>query len=199
MKNEIYFEEILNFLEEHYLNIKYTRIYLVDTKPTGIWRNLMGVFYPRFLEGYIFYSEDEERIKVGYLHELSHGVFFENIPIGKEIQKLDKKLYELEMELFEGETQNIIVVTSENVERSRKINRNIYEVNNKTFQNYINVAKRLDYLHKKYLPIIESFAIIICEEYFNKSIEVPNEYQPYYRDMRNRGNLKEIVDYLYQI
>jgi len=199
MKKEIFFKEILNFLENHSLTIKYTRIYLVDFEPYGIWKNLMGVFYPRFLEGYIFYSEDVERIIEAYLHELSHGAFFENIPIGKEIQKLDKKLYELEKELFDGEIQNTIVITSENVDKSKKIGRNIYEVNHKIFQTYINTAKRLEKLHRKYLPLIESFALIICEEYFKRKIEIPNIYQSYYTNLRNKGKLKEIVEYLYQV
>jgi hypothetical protein len=199
MKKEISFEEILNFLENNNLTVKQTRIYLVDVEPHGIWKNLMGVFYPRFLEGYIFYSDDREKIKATYLHELSHGAFFENITVGREIQRLDKKLYELEKELFDGKIQNIIIITSDNVSKSKKLGRNIYEVNHKIFQTYINAAKILEELHKKYSPIIESFALIVCEEYFKRKMEIPNEYQSYYNNIRNRGKLKEIVKYLYQI
>ena len=73
-------------MENNNLTVKHTRIYLVDVEPDGIWKNLMGVFYPRFLEGYIFYSDDREKIKAAYSHELSHSTFFENIPLCKKFK-----------------------------------------------------------------------------------------------------------------
>ena len=48
----------------------------------------------------------------------------------------------------------------------------------KIFQTYISAAKKLEELHKKYLPIIESFALIVCEEYFKRKMGIQTSINP---------------------
>jgi hypothetical protein len=201
---EISWNEALEFLEQYEIPTNSTRIFLLPSfyietlKWKMKWKNLKGIFLPRFLRGYVFFSPDFSEIEEAYVHELSHGSFFENFPIGREIQRLDREVYELEKELFQEEVENIFVKVSSDVKGSRKVGTNIYEVNKEEFEKYIAVLKKLDSLHKRFLPLIESFAILLSEEFLKRKMEVPLPYLPVYEMLRRKG-LKEIISYLYAL
>jgi len=59
-----------------------------------------GIFIPREMKGYIKPTQNKRELKRRSVHEVSHGFYLENSPIGMEIVLQDKKMAEIETEVF---------------------------------------------------------------------------------------------------
>ena len=59
-----------------------------------------GYFIPRELKGYIKLGKNKKENKRRMIHEISHGIYLENIPVGQKIVEYDKKIGEFERMLF---------------------------------------------------------------------------------------------------
>ena len=74
-----------------------------------------GIFIPRRMEGYVFEDGSKNETSRRKMHEISHGIYLENIPTGNEIVEMDKKMSDIEKEVFGKElrkNEKILVITN---------------------------------------------------------------------------------------
>jgi len=74
-----------------------------------------GFFVPRKLHGYIKSTNNKNESKRRKIHEISHGFYLENFPVGQKIVYFDKEIERVEKELFGnilGKNEKILVITN---------------------------------------------------------------------------------------
>ena len=177
-------EDVLAWYQSIEIPLVETEVYL--SKPFRTRARLFypgGVFFPRNLTGYVFADGSVyEEILRRYIHESSHGSFFENTYIGGEIVATDKNVYRKESELFDGPIDNreIVVVTQHSIENPSRVSfSDVKRVNEElTFQEgveyylvgvgdfnvYRSLAMGLDKLLGHFENYIEGFGLISEEE-----------------------------------
>lgn len=216
MPLKIEVEEVLDWYKQNEIPLNKTKIYLCNQFET-IVNDEGGVFFPRFLEGYVFLVPDEKEVLARYVHESAHGSFFENFRIGQTVASLDKEVYELEKTLFEGtKIENMVVVEKEDAPIvSRKLlkseiensdmgarfkNRTVYEVDKTSFEIYREKASRLKSLQSALLPHIEGFSLLVEEEILGRIARTFSEdyYMKGYNLLKplKENGFSSIVDYL---
>lgn len=177
-------EDVLAWYQSIEMPLNETRVYLSQPFRTRARLfNPGGVFFPRSLTGYVFADGSRYReILRRYIHESSHGSFFENTSLGGEIVVVDRGVYDKESELFDGTIDNreIVVVTQYSIENptrvsfsdAKRLNEELtfqdgveyHLVGVSDFDVYRNLVERLEYLLDSSEDFIESFALVSEEE-----------------------------------
>lgn len=221
MRLEIKSNDVIEWLQDKGIPVYNTRIFLTDYLKTRGIEESDGVFLPRFHEGYVFINgANVDNLFKRYIHEISHGAFFENFPIGKKIADLDKRIYEKECELFGNDViANVYVITTPNLnKKSRKISRNyamkiskkkfkenkdIFELNKKEFDVYSSFSRQIKLFYSNYLLYIEGFAMLTMEEiikydFYNSTLSEPYKSSlELVRNMRNKLGFKGLIEKLH--
>ncbi|MBU5687819.1 MAG: hypothetical protein QXJ06_04200 [Candidatus Aenigmatarchaeota archaeon] len=194
-----------------------TRIYSSEPfKTRSILFSPGGVFFPRDFTGYVFIDGiDFTEFIRRYVHESSHGSFFENTDIGRRISDIDRQIYDKEIEMFSGpiSDRKIVVLTQEGVKRpiqlsfseAKRINDTLdcreyeyYLVGNNDFNEYKTLIYELNNLFDSFGDVIEGFALLV--EYILLGIpplEPLKGLQSYYKlyEIRRNG-IGYVVDFL---
>lgn len=224
MRVEVRNEEAINWFKSNNIPIFKTRIYLSRPfKAKGI-EEPEGIFLPRFYEGYIFAIDNFSEIIKRYVHESSHGSFFENFSVGRQISGLDRRVYEMERKLFgERSIEDVYVVTTSDLKtNSRKIcleeakkltrnkvrfekNKDIFEVDKFEFDKYFKLSRQLSLIYSKLVPYLEGFALIITEELVGCDYSCLPLAEPYksgyelLKPIKKRSGLNELIKGLYEL
>jgi len=224
MRVEIRIEEVINWFRDNDIPICKSRIYLSRPFKVKGMENSAGVFLPRFYEGYIFVVDSLDEVIRRYVHESSHGSFFENFPVGKQIHKLDKRVYEKERELFgEKSIEDIYIITTSNsrvksrkigLEEARKLtrrkvqfetNKDIFEINRSEFKEYSKLSEQLSLLYSEFVTYLEGFALIVTEEITRDNLgssPLFGSYKSGYellKAIKEKNGLKGLIQELYRL
>ena len=214
-------EDALMWYQRIEMPLSETRVYLSQPFRTRARLfNPGGVFFPRNLTGYVFadgapYLEILRR----YIHESSHGSFFENTNSGGNIVTADRNVYEKESELFDGpiDGREIVVVTQDDIKNptrssfseAKKVNKELtfqegveyHLVGVGDFGIYLDLVERLERFMDYSEGYIEGFALISEEEllgFSRDSASLPEVLGIRYKELdelRKRG-FRYLVEFL---
>lgn len=222
MKIEIRSEEVINWFNDRDIPLSKTKLYLSEPFKSRGLEEYGGIFIPRFYEGHVFFTNDIAEIIRRYIHEASHGSFFENFPVGKQIAELDKRVYEKEKELFgEKNIERCYVITTPdlrikskiiNLEEAVKLSKvqfeagkDIFEVDKFEFDEYLKLSKQLNQLCSQSIAYLEGFALIVTEEITRCKFSVSQLSGPYkngynlLKQIKEKNGLNYLIRKLYEL
>jgi len=176
-------------LEEYFqklgLPVDDVEIYLVEDAPANTASiDPRGSYSPRRGKGFIELQDNFDETYRIYVHELSHGAFFENTDLGQAISDLESRTHKLERNLFGKVTsEEFHAVPSEEVEASIKIKDNpvTYKAPYEPLQRYNSHRDKLEQVFDENKTIIEGFPVFIEKEVLG-SVEkaLPPHYEEGY-------------------
>ncbi len=183
MKLKISDEEMIDWFQANSIPVKKSIIYISDkleTKSKII--DPYGVFFPRNLDGYVW-PDNISKMLLGYAHELSHGSFFENFKVGKKISREDKKLYDMETELF-GNVKPPFMIITDDSEFENKENLPVLRVDDREFKKYNRQRRKVESLFTKNWNLIEGWAVLVSEKVVGKYKDIAPSYAKACSDVR---------------
>lgn len=198
MKLKFSDEEVIEWFEANKIPVKKSVVYISDRFETKSGTtDPCGVFFPRNLEGYIWFDETS-RMFLSYVHEISHGSFFENFKIGRKISKEDRKLYDIETKLF-GNVRPPFMIVTEDSEFENKENLRVLRVDDKELKEYNRQRRKVENLFTKNWNLIEGWAVLVSEKITGKNKNITPEYasaSAEVRQMESERGFDETVKYL---
>jgi hypothetical protein len=190
-----------------------------DNSEKSLFCEYAGIFIPRDLKGFVRVTNEPSEDARRTIHEVSHGIYMENFPQGKEISSQDKKVALAETGLFgrilcmndkipvvtgvDGaglvKTDGLSNDTREYLMR-RGVNPSEFEyvafVRKDEFRNYANLRRHLNKLVKGDIETHEGFCVLmetLCSEgSHGKSL---GDYYSTMNDVYGRGfrKMKKLI------
>lgn len=194
-KFELLDENFDEYLKERNIEVVESSFYLTRSDVEGTIVDPGGVYLPRSFEGYIFNRRDFDILRENYAHEKSHGAFFENIDLGKDISRIDREIWEMEKNVFGkfAESQKFFQSGEETRLRGTKNGLPVFEIEEEKFEAY---KGKVDELYEKISDnwnFIEAFAMHVSEDYLGELNlgRYPKKYKVAYEE--ERKDIEEIL------